>query len=564
MPHRNDETGPRDSGYLLVGTLASGGMARVSVVLRHQGEFRRLYALKRLLEPLQADEHVQAMFLDEARFAGMIRHSHVVSVLDMGIDHEGPFLVMEFVDGVAVDTLLQHHSANGLDVPCQVAARIASQVARGLHAAHELCGPTGEPLHLVHRDVSPQNILLGFDGVAKVTDFGIAKAASQSTKTSTGIIKGKLGYLSPEQLRFEEPDRRSDLFALGVVLFELLSGQRLYRNRQGMDGARRILSESPPDIQDFRNDVPPDLVDLLFRLLAKDPAHRPASALVVARTLDDIVAEQAVLDGVVDVGEYLLAHLHAQRAKTKKLIDDGLQRIAAEAEAAAESHAAASPTAFGQTPAPHRAAPHRAAVPQATASRSRASAATPVATRDGAARVTPAPPAYARIRWIAVAAVIAVGAATTGWVTYTSDSIALQPLAPPPVPLVSVDIESDPSGATATLADGVAGRTPLTLLFPRSSDQLTMTIARPGFADAVESVSLASSSRVRVSLRPLRDDVADDASTPGPDRSVKPTAPATTSVRHRQPAPVPRRPPPPRALVHPAPTSPRIRRIGER
>jgi serine/threonine-protein kinase len=158
---------------------------------------------------------------------------------------------------------------------------------------------------LVHRDVSPQNLLVGFDGVTRVTDFGIAKALGRTTRTATGILKGKYGYLSPEQLRFEEPDRRSDVFSLGVVLFELLSGKRLYKNVDGMDGARRILNEPPPDIGEFREDVPDALVELLFSMLAKDPAHRPGTARDVARTLEPIVATLVELEGRMEVSEYL-------------------------------------------------------------------------------------------------------------------------------------------------------------------------------------------------------------------------------------------------------------------
>ena len=136
----------------------------------------------------------------------------------------------------------------------EVVLKIMIHAAEGLHAAHELCAADGTALQLVHRDVSPQNIMVGFDGVSLVTDFGIAKAMGRTSKTSTGVLKGPLGSLAPEQLRFEEPDRRADLFALGVVLFELLTARRLYKSREGTDGPRRILTEPPPDLADVRDD----------------------------------------------------------------------------------------------------------------------------------------------------------------------------------------------------------------------------------------------------------------------------------------------------------------------
>ncbi len=261
------------------------------------------------------------MFLDEARFAGLIRHANVVSVLDVGEDAAGPYLVMDYIDGIGLDALIRFHADAKKRIPVQLAMRIVSQVAQGLHAAHELCGHDGLRLDLVHRDVSPQNVLLGYDGIARVTDFGIAKAAGQSSRTVTGVIKGKLGYLSPEQLRFEEPDRRSDLFALGVVLYELLATKRLYRNKSGMDGVRRILAEPPPDILDVRSDVPDKVVGLLFQLLAKKRDHRPATARDVARVLDAEIAELALMEGAVELDEHLAEHFAEHRRERRESLE---------------------------------------------------------------------------------------------------------------------------------------------------------------------------------------------------------------------------------------------------
>ncbi|MCA9623352.1 MAG: serine/threonine protein kinase, partial [Myxococcales bacterium] len=206
------------SGYLRVQALAMGGMAQVDVVVKRELGFERVYAMKRLLPHSRGDETFTQMFLDEARIAGRLRHANVVSVLDVGQDADGPFLVMDYVEGVPLQKLVQHHRDRGELLPLQLVLRIGIQIAEGLHAAHELVDRDGRPMGLVHRDVSPSNVLVGYDGIVRVTDFGIAKAIGQTTKTSTGIIKGKPGYLSPEQLRFETPDRRSDLFSLGVVL----------------------------------------------------------------------------------------------------------------------------------------------------------------------------------------------------------------------------------------------------------------------------------------------------------------------------------------------------------
>ncbi|HJL14217.1 MAG TPA: serine/threonine-protein kinase [Sandaracinaceae bacterium LLY-WYZ-13_1] len=274
----------RSTAYLPVEEIARGGMGTVELVLRREGSFERLYALKRLLPALREDTAVRRMFLEEARVAGLLRHPNVVSVLDVGEDARGPFLVMDYVDGVSLARLVSD-IAPGDYLPLGVCFSLLRQIAEGLHAAHELRDHESRPLELVHRDVSPQNVLVGYDGVARVTDFGIAKALGRQTTTTVGLLKGKAGYLSPEQLRFERLDRRSDLFSLGVLAFEVLAGRRLYAEEELADVAQRILHEPPPDVGELRGDVPDELVALLFDLLSKDPDHRPDTAAEVATAL---------------------------------------------------------------------------------------------------------------------------------------------------------------------------------------------------------------------------------------------------------------------------------------
>jgi serine/threonine-protein kinase len=306
------------TSYRRVCELASGGMGEVELAIREEGRFRRLYAVKRLREGYRDDAEFREMFLEEARIAGLLRHPNAVSVLDVGEDARGPFLVMDYVEGTSVADIIARSEDE--EVPLQIALRIVMDAAQGLHAAHELKDARGRSLGLVHRDVSPQNLLVGYDGVTRVTDFGIAKALGRTTHTATGVLKGKFGYLAPEQLRFDEPDRRSDVFSLGVVLFELLSGQRLYKNREGMDGAKRILNEPPPDIGEHRDDVPPELVALLFSMLAKDPAHRPSDALTVARTLEPIVAGLVELEGRAEVSDYVKNAFEAERIEKEERV----------------------------------------------------------------------------------------------------------------------------------------------------------------------------------------------------------------------------------------------------
>lgn len=279
-------------------------MGSVDLVMRRSDGFERLYAMKRLHPHLRQDSELVEMFLSEARLGGLIRHTNVIGVLDVGRDSEGPYFVMEYVEGRSLNDVLKTTIRAQRSIPVQVCVRIAAQVADGLHAAHELRDADGRPLNLVHRDVSPHNILVGYDGTCRLTDFGIAKVWGASTQTSAGVLKGKKGYTSPEQVRLETLDRRSDLFSLGVVLFEMLGGRRLYAGEQSAV-LRAILQEPPPDVGELRHDVPPALSELLFRLLAKERELRPASADEVARTLRNVLTKLVSDEGTITVSDFM-------------------------------------------------------------------------------------------------------------------------------------------------------------------------------------------------------------------------------------------------------------------
>lgn len=325
----NDPFGTVTGGsYRFLMPIAEGGMGRVDVVVRRDGGFRRLYALKRLHAQYRNETAFRAMFLDEARIAGLLRHPNTVSVLDVGEDEHGPFLVMDYVDGVPLSAILKRIQRTGEVFPMQLVVAVIAQAARGLHAAHELMNHDGTSLGLVHRDVSPQNILVSFNGGVQMTDFGVAKAMGRLTKTQSGVLKGKFGYMSPEQLRFQDLDRRSDLFSLGVVFFELAAGRRLYKNNEDVPAPRRILEEPPPDLAEERDDLLPGLVELCFELLAKDPAGRPASAKDVAERLEEIGRELAYEEGRLELADYMSDAFGEVRATTQERIEATISELA--------------------------------------------------------------------------------------------------------------------------------------------------------------------------------------------------------------------------------------------
>lgn len=263
-------------------------MGYVELVLRVEGTFRRLYARKRLHAHYRQDPELRQMFVEEARLAGLLRHPNVIGVLDVGEDDEGPYLVMDYVEGVSVSALIADVRKGEDLLPVSVCVEVARQTALALAAAHTLRDVDGKRLELVHRDVSPQNVLIDYEGIVRLGDFGVAKALGRAMASTTDALKGKVGYMSPEQLRFEPLDHRSDLFALGVVLYELLAAERLYAGRDVPTVARAILNGPPPDLGEQRPDVPPALEELLLDLLARSPLDRPADAADVARRLGAI------------------------------------------------------------------------------------------------------------------------------------------------------------------------------------------------------------------------------------------------------------------------------------
>ncbi|HXJ20572.1 MAG TPA: serine/threonine-protein kinase [Polyangia bacterium] len=310
----------------VVAVIARGGMGYVELCWRADRAGGRWVARKRLHAQFRGDPQFRAMFTDEARLARLVRHRNVVAASEVGEDADGPYLIMDYVEGISLARLVRQAARARRLIPTQVALRICRQVALGLHAAHEAVDEDGCPLNLVHRDVSPQNVLIGFDGSVRVTDFGIAKALGNENRTVTGVLKGNMGYLAPEQLRFEEPDRRSDLFSLGVTLFELLSGARLYRNRVGFEGTRRILSEPPPDIRGARPDAPPALARLLLQMLSKRTTDRPSTALEVAARLKAVASDLAATESPISVAAYVDRNLAKERERHRLIVAHHLQR----------------------------------------------------------------------------------------------------------------------------------------------------------------------------------------------------------------------------------------------
>src|SRR3954464_15859683 len=264
--------------YKLVRLIAAGGMAEVYLA-RQAGAagFEKLVCLKRILPQLARDKQFVEMFLNEARLAARLDHPNIVSIFDLGEANGNYFIAMEFIDGPSLRAVGKRASERGEYLPIPELCKIIAMAAGGLQYAHDLNDPQGNPLGLVHRDISPDNILVHRNGVAKVVDFGIAKAANSSGATRTGTLKGKVAYMPPEQLRGEPLDRRADVFALGVVLYELLAGKRPWEGDSEVSLIGRIITEVPAPLATLRPEAPGGLMGVLDRALAKDREARYAS-----------------------------------------------------------------------------------------------------------------------------------------------------------------------------------------------------------------------------------------------------------------------------------------------
>jgi serine/threonine-protein kinase len=288
--------------YALYGKLASGGMATVHFGrLLGPAGFSRTVAIKRLHPQFAKDPEFVAMFLDEARLAARIQHPNVVATVDVVALQEELFLVMDYIRGESFSRLMRASRKREIDVPLGVISSIIVGMLHGLHAAHEARDERGQPLSVVHRDVSPQNVLVGVDGVARVLDFGVAKAAARIQITRDGQMKGKLSYMSPEQLQGKIVDRRTDIFAAGIVLWEALTGRRLFDAEEAAEILRMIVNEEIPPPSAVVPSIARGVDEIVMRALSRDLGTRYETARQFAIALE----EAAPLASPREVGEWV-------------------------------------------------------------------------------------------------------------------------------------------------------------------------------------------------------------------------------------------------------------------
>jgi eukaryotic-like serine/threonine-protein kinase len=507
---------PRIGRYEVLGELAVGGMAEILLGrLTGPSGFERLVVIKRALTHLAKDPDYVTMFFEEARTVARIRHRNVVQVHELDQDLDDLFLAMEYLEGESVGGLLRRLWAKSTSIDPFLAAYIVAEACRGLHAAHELADEHGAPLGLVHRDVSPQNLFVTYEGTVKVLDFGIAKVANRSTQTEPGQIKGKFAYMSPEQCNGKQLDRRSDIFSMGIVLYELVTGRRLFAHETEMLTLRAICEAPVAPPSRAAPGTPPMIDEVCLTALARPRDERYASCAEMSRQLLDAMRAMGRTEDPEQALAALMHQLYPDRIEEKR-------ELVRRARLGAEI-----------TSPPSAESDENIELP-------RAEEGTQLTTVTAA----PAPPrkawsarTTAGVVTVAVALVAAGAAGGRWWKRQELEAPAAAPPTPVAEPVesaalpaeVTLQVTATPTGTV--VVDGRSmGETPLAIPLPRSTRAAKVTVSRAGYLTYEQTIVPDADQRLVITLTPL-------ASGAGP--RFRPPPPTTTATAARPPPPPP-------------------------
>ncbi|MFC1611226.1 serine/threonine protein kinase [Myxococcota bacterium] len=292
--------------YILLDRINSGGMAEVyRAKVTGAERFQRLVAIKCMLPQLNEDVQFTTMFVDEAKLAAQLSHANIVQIYELGRINEQLYIAMELVNGRDLRHVIKRAAAARTPIPSGFAAYVISKAAEGLDFAHRKLGIDGSPMNLVHRDVSPQNILVSYDGEVKVVDFGIAKAEVRDTETRAGVLKGKFAYMAPEQVTGRRIDRRADIFALGAVLFETLTGRKLFKGESDFSILEKVRAAEVPPVSGNVADVPEEVDAILRRALTRDRDGRYPWASDLAEDMSPLLINEKTIFGAKQAKEFI-------------------------------------------------------------------------------------------------------------------------------------------------------------------------------------------------------------------------------------------------------------------
>jgi eukaryotic-like serine/threonine-protein kinase len=566
--HRRDELGK----YRLVAEIARGGMGIVYLAVAHGvGGFHKVVVIKELKPELAEDGTFLQMFLEEARLAARLNHPNIVQTNEVGSTDNRYFMAMEYLEGRTLNRVIRRYAASQAGFPVALHLRVLREVLRGLHYAHNLKNFDGTPLGIVHRDVSPQNIFLTFDGQVKVLDFGIAKAADSALETKAGVLKGKVSYMAPEQLSGVRADARADVFSVGVMLWEAIVGRRLWEGMGDLEILKHLVKSEIPSPRAFRPDVPDALERICMRALAGERDQRYATAA----ELEVEIAKFAVANGLDattrEIDESMASVFAEDRRRMDAQIEAHLAR-AREDERDESSIPTIAPLAGSMTPSGKEAPFSSTKVLPAPPKLPGFSASNPspaMTPSDQASLNPPAAPSTWRRR--SPAPLIA---ATVIVCSLAAASVALRrgPVLPPPTPVASVappiappeavptpgglppapnnfelSIRASPSSAQLLINDEAVRGNPYVGTYPAGT-ALRVRATAPGYMPKSEELTANGNTAITLTLdrEPRAASSPQRAAIPPP----RPPPPAhSTPVVAPDPPPKPPPPPPPPAPV---------------
>jgi serine/threonine-protein kinase len=549
---QNDRVGK----YRIIAKLGQGGMASVflSVVPGPAG-FNKLLVVKLLKEELVHDPDFLSMFLNEARLAARLNHANVVHTYEVGVDGDQHFLVMDYLDGQPLHAILRRVRRERM--PLDVHVRILADMLAGLHYAHTLTDFDGTPLHVVHRDVSPQNVFVTYDGQVKVVDFGIAKAAGATSTTQSGVFKGKMSYVAPEQAGGDTIDARADVFSVGVMLWEAMAGRKFAQgDGQGAVLARR-LAGAEPRIREVVPDADPELADICDRAMAHKKEDRYASAQDFRDALEGFLERFSRRIGAREVGEFVTQMFAEERAQIRQIIDEQMKRVMRETSQALplptlDMHqGSGDPTpltsknlleqtmreriARGHGPLPigHDSQPSSASISHGTLATAHISQAPPAANTNRTILLVLGLLAAVSVIGVVFVAFLQKPGATTA----SANAATAAPSADAAPEQITITIEYGPPGAIAKLDGVTLGESPFTAKVPRDGTLHQVEVEGPGLVPQKKAVTYDKdvSLIVTLSAEAAASATAEPtapARVAGPLRTgTKPPPPDTTSTK---------------------------------
>ena len=510
------------SRYEVITTLGQGGMARVMLTIsRGRAGVQKLLVVKELKDELKGDPEFVTMFLDEARIAARLNHPNVIQTYEVSDDGEHPQIVMEYLEGQSLAAVAGRVKRK--NVPLEFSLYVIAQVAAGLHYAHELHSFDGTPLGIVHRDVSPHNVFVTYDGLVKVVDFGIAKAADSAGVTRTGVFKGKVTYAAPEQLESKAIDRRADVFALGVMLWEALAHQRIASGEPEIAVMKRRCEGNDPKIREAAPDAPEELCRIVDKAMALKPDDRYATAAELRLALEAFL-ETSKRFGQEQVGAFVRQHFAEDREKVRRLVEAHARSVR---PPSTPDLSDASLPETKVTPSAQRAAgassPNQPDVAISVPPPSISSEATLKAAETKAAPPE-APPSRGRtflVLGLAVASAVAVTQLLRTFSSHDaspSASAASAASSAEAPSTVTVQIAATPPEARIFLDDVALATNPFKGTMPKSSQARKLRVQAEGFAPEERLLTLDRDVQIELSLRA-------SAASPPPQASATSSAP---------------------------------------